>query len=102
MFLKTFQFSIECNAKKHGLNQSSGKNIQSTVKRIIKFSSVLTKTGENCFYVVNLYFPCTLLIVNCFHIFITWSWRSYLTVRFPLGISCKTMLHKEQKSPFLV
>ena len=36
----------------------SGQNIQIMVKKnmiIIKFSSILTKTGENCFYIVNFY-----------------------------------------------
>ena len=40
---------------------------------IIKLSSILNKTRENCFYIVNLYFPCTFSI--------TWGWWSYLTVR---------------------
>ena len=31
---------------------------------IIKFSSIMTKTSVNCFYIVNLYFPCHL--VNAF------------------------------------
>ena len=30
---------------------------------IIKFSSILTKTSENCFYIVNFYFRCTF---HCF------------------------------------
>ena len=39
---------------------------------IIKFSSILIKTSENCFYIVNLYFPCT------------FSMPSYLTIHLPL------------------
>ena len=45
---------------------------------IIKFIrlSVLTKTSENCFYIVNVYFPCIFSI--------PYGWRSYLTIRFTL------------------
>ena len=42
---------------------------------IIRFSSILIKTSENCFYIVNLYFPCIFSMHSC--------WRSYLTVLFP-------------------
>ena len=43
---------------------------------IINSSSLLTKTRENCFYIVNLHFPCTFSMPS--------GWRSNLSVRLPL------------------
>ena len=53
---------------------------------IIKFSSILTKTSENCFYIVhvNWYFLCTFSMLL--------GWWSYLTVRFPLQSGPKKSL----------
>ena len=39
---------------------------------IIKFSSILTKNSESCFYILSLYFPCIFSIL--------WGWRSYPAV----------------------
>ena len=42
---------------------------------IIKFSSILPKSRENCFYIVNSYFPCT------------FSKRFYLTIHLPISVT---------------
>ena len=57
--------------------QSVAKINRSWLKKnvpIKKFSNILAKTSENCFYVVNLYFQSSFSMPS--------SWRSYLTVRF--------------------
>ena len=71
MFKNTFPFFPQMQCKNSVVStQIMPKIYRAPLKAY--HSSVLAKTSENCFYIVNLYFPCT------------FAMRFYFTVRLPL------------------